>query len=318
MKFPLIFGHRGARYSAPENSIPSFENALKFGADGVELDVHLTKDGKLVVIHDSTLKRINGSNMLIRDLTFEDIKKLNIAHLIKEGAEKLNLVVRVFKTDKPEQFFVEVLNEDKNKRYLYLVKASKEGVNSFKKLIFPKRGALVSEKEIKLVSKGQELPFDKTPIPELSEALYVLKGKKVNIEIKRGEAFYNGIIDLLVKETESFGYDNILFSSFNYDTVKEMKRRYPFLHVNRLYEIPKNPLKAANGTDGVNPLFLLISKKSILKLHKNGKTVYPWVVNRAKSIVRFMLQETDGIITDRPYYAVRIREELKDLLNEVL
>ncbi len=318
MNFPLIFGHRGARYSAPENSVPSFENALKFGADGVELDVHLTKDKKLVVIHDSTLRRIDGSNTLIRDLTLGDIKKLNVSHLIKKGAEKLSIIVRVFKTDKAWQFFVEVVNEDKNKRYLYLIKANKNGVSSFKKLIFPKRGMLVSEKEIKLVSKGQELPFDKTPIPELSEALYVLKGKKVNIEIKRGEAFYNGIIDLLVKETESFGYDDILFSSFNYDTVKEMKRRYPFLHVNRLYEIPKNPLKAANHVDGVNPLFILVSEKSILKLHKNGKTVYPWVVNHAKSIVRFMLQEADGIITDRPYYAARIREELKDLLNEVL
>ena len=48
----LIFGHRGARGHAPENTMSSFQTALEMGADGIELDVQLTKDGKVMVCHD--------------------------------------------------------------------------------------------------------------------------------------------------------------------------------------------------------------------------------------------------------------------------
>jgi len=52
---PLVIGHRGASADAPENTIAAFELALEQGADGIELDVHLTADGQPVVIHDFTL-----------------------------------------------------------------------------------------------------------------------------------------------------------------------------------------------------------------------------------------------------------------------
>ena len=55
--FPLIIGHRGAAAVAPENTLVSFERALKDGADGIEFDVRLAKDGVPVVIHDATLLR---------------------------------------------------------------------------------------------------------------------------------------------------------------------------------------------------------------------------------------------------------------------
>jgi glycerophosphoryl diester phosphodiesterase len=49
---PAIFAHRGARIAAPENTLPAFQAALDMHADGVELDVHCSKDGQLMVIHD--------------------------------------------------------------------------------------------------------------------------------------------------------------------------------------------------------------------------------------------------------------------------
>jgi glycerophosphoryl diester phosphodiesterase len=54
---PLLFAHRGASLHAPENTLPAFELGARSGADVLELDVHLTKDGKIVVIHDATLER---------------------------------------------------------------------------------------------------------------------------------------------------------------------------------------------------------------------------------------------------------------------
>ena len=51
-KYPLIWGHRGASGYAPENTLPAFKMAADMGADGVELDIQMTKDGEIVVCHD--------------------------------------------------------------------------------------------------------------------------------------------------------------------------------------------------------------------------------------------------------------------------
>jgi len=53
----LIYGHRGAKGEAPENTLASFQHCLKLGVQRCELDLHLSRDGELMVIHDSTLKR---------------------------------------------------------------------------------------------------------------------------------------------------------------------------------------------------------------------------------------------------------------------
>ena len=57
---PLIIAHRGDVSKAPENTIPAFLSAHGRGADGIELDVRLTRDGQLVVYHDRSLRRIGG------------------------------------------------------------------------------------------------------------------------------------------------------------------------------------------------------------------------------------------------------------------
>ncbi|MDQ3754751.1 MAG: glycerophosphodiester phosphodiesterase, partial [Acidobacteriota bacterium] len=54
---PLIIGHRGASAVAPENTLGAFARALDDGADGIEFDVRLARDGVPIVIHDATLKR---------------------------------------------------------------------------------------------------------------------------------------------------------------------------------------------------------------------------------------------------------------------
>ncbi|HDP37306.1 MAG TPA: glycerophosphodiester phosphodiesterase, partial [Candidatus Atribacteria bacterium] len=86
---PLIIGHRGAKGIAPENSLSGFKKAVELGIDGVELDVHLTKDGKLVVIHDIDLKRLTGIKIPIKQFTFEELKKYDISELFTKNQEKI-------------------------------------------------------------------------------------------------------------------------------------------------------------------------------------------------------------------------------------
>lgn len=73
----LVLAHRGRHGSGvKENTIEAFASALDSGADGVELDVHATRDGRLVVSHDPDLKRVYGVEGRIRGLTFEQIRDL--------------------------------------------------------------------------------------------------------------------------------------------------------------------------------------------------------------------------------------------------
>jgi glycerophosphoryl diester phosphodiesterase len=75
---PLVIAHRGASADAPESTIAAFELALEQGADGIQLDLHLSRDGELVVIHDFTLERTSDGAGAVRALTVRELKRLDI------------------------------------------------------------------------------------------------------------------------------------------------------------------------------------------------------------------------------------------------
>lgn len=75
---PLIIGHRGASAHAPENTLAAFQLALDVGADGVEFDVQLAKDGVPVVIHDSILERTALRPERVAELTSKQLGKIDI------------------------------------------------------------------------------------------------------------------------------------------------------------------------------------------------------------------------------------------------
>ena len=72
----LKIGHRGARAYEPENTLSSFRKAVELGANAVELDVRKTKDGKLVVIHNSDVNKTTNGEGAVNELTLEQIQKL--------------------------------------------------------------------------------------------------------------------------------------------------------------------------------------------------------------------------------------------------
>ena len=73
-----ICAHRGMLKQKTENTISSFKEAMKYDIDSIELDVHLTKDKKLVVFHDFTLERMCNINEYIAELTYNEIKNIKI------------------------------------------------------------------------------------------------------------------------------------------------------------------------------------------------------------------------------------------------
>lgn len=73
-----IIGHRGAAGLELENSRSSIKKAKELGVDGIEIDVHLTKDGHLVLCHDADLSRVSSSNAKISSLTLAELKKIKL------------------------------------------------------------------------------------------------------------------------------------------------------------------------------------------------------------------------------------------------
>jgi len=86
MPVPLIIGHRGASAVAPENTVAAFRKAIAVGADGIEFDVRLTKDGVPVVIHDSTLRRTASLNQRIADLSWQELSNVDVGSWFKPGS----------------------------------------------------------------------------------------------------------------------------------------------------------------------------------------------------------------------------------------
>jgi glycerophosphoryl diester phosphodiesterase len=74
---PILLAHRGDLANAPENTLPSFRQAIQKGADGVELDAKLTADGHVIVIHDSTVDRTTDGTGKVASFTLEAIRKLD-------------------------------------------------------------------------------------------------------------------------------------------------------------------------------------------------------------------------------------------------
>ncbi len=85
------FGHRGFSGKYPENTMLAFQKAYEAGADGVELDVQLTKDGEVVVIHDETVDRTTDGTGCVRDLTLEQIRSLDASYIYRGKIPKVQI-----------------------------------------------------------------------------------------------------------------------------------------------------------------------------------------------------------------------------------
>jgi glycerophosphoryl diester phosphodiesterase len=101
---PLLGGHRGNPAEHPENTMRSFRSAIAAGCDLIECDVHLSSDGRLVVIHDHTLERTTNGTGLVRDHTASELRKLDAGDgdkipLLQEVVElalgKVGLVIEI-------------------------------------------------------------------------------------------------------------------------------------------------------------------------------------------------------------------------------
>jgi len=97
---PILLAHRGDKLHAPENTLPAFKQAIEKGADGVELDVKLTADRHVIVLHDSTVDRTTDGKGRAASMTLEALRQLDAGRWFdkKFSGAKIPLIEEVFET----------------------------------------------------------------------------------------------------------------------------------------------------------------------------------------------------------------------------
>jgi glycerophosphoryl diester phosphodiesterase len=85
----LFLSHRGESDSAPENTVAAFALAMELDSDGIELDIRMTADNRIVCVHDESLKRVAGVDMRIADHTYQELCAVHPVPLISEALEIL-------------------------------------------------------------------------------------------------------------------------------------------------------------------------------------------------------------------------------------
>ncbi len=109
MNKTLVWAHRGASGYAPENTMEAFEKAVDMKADGIELDVQMTKDGQLVILHDETVNRVSNGTGFVKDYTYEELSKLNVNKKFPEyGKVKIPTLDEVYMLIKNTDLMINV------------------------------------------------------------------------------------------------------------------------------------------------------------------------------------------------------------------
>lgn len=109
MKRIHVWAHRGASGYAPENTLVAFQKAIDLKADGIELDVQMTKDGQLVILHDETVNRVSYGKGWVKSYTFENIRKLNVNKKFPEyGTVRIPTLEEVYLLMKDTELMINV------------------------------------------------------------------------------------------------------------------------------------------------------------------------------------------------------------------
>ncbi len=141
-KMPWVVGHRGAMGHAPENTMTSFEAAINLGADMLEFDVRLTKDGIPVVVHDANLDRTSNKSLNLTDLAADDLGELDAGswfdlRFAGERIPRLSTLLKWAHNKKNKagdliSFFVELKVDGDERRREMLIQAVMKELKEFK------------------------------------------------------------------------------------------------------------------------------------------------------------------------------------------
>jgi glycerophosphoryl diester phosphodiesterase len=190
MAVPLIIAHRGDSGARPENTLSAFKQAISVGADLVEMDVQLTKDGHVVVLHDVTVNRTTDGTGSVRELTLAELKKLDAGYPSRfQGAFKGERIPTLGEA-------LEVLRGKK------------------KALIEIKRESVTADEdngiEAKVMAEIDRLRMAKEVVVISFERKSLVRCQKLNADVRRGLIYHQAEIPAALAAVKEIGSDLLL------------------------------------------------------------------------------------------------------------
>ena len=195
-----IFAHRGYSGKYPENTMIAFKKALECGVDGIELDVQLTKDGEVVIIHDETIDRTTTGKGFVIDYTYEELEKFDASFKFKDlGFNKIPTLREYFQLVKDYDIVTNV--------------ELKTGINEY---------LGIEEKVWELI---KEYNLEEKVIISSFNHFSVMRMKKIAPQLKYGFLSEDWIIDA-GKYTHSHGVQcyHPRFNNLVPNVIKELKK----------------------------------------------------------------------------------------------
>lgn len=249
---PLVFAHRGGRALAPENTIPAFDAGLAAGADGLELDVHLSSDGEVVVCHDPTLDRTTDAAGPVAAHSAAELAAVNATGRFGVDLEQVWTGIRA-------------------------------------------------------------------GIPTLREVLGRYPDVPVIIEIKAATPEAATAVVDVVREARAM--DRVCVGSFSLIAVDAVRRHEPRIATSASRS--EGQLALYRSWAGLSPgqvpyrafqvpeqagRLRVVTPRFLRAVHRANLALQVWTVNEAADMRRLYDWGVDGIITDRPDLAVRVRK----------
>lgn len=271
-KFDLQ-GHRGARGLAPENTLHAFQKALELGVNTLELDVVVTKDNQIVVSHEPWINADICLNIEGKNIEKADEKSFNIYQMTYDEVKAFDCGSK-FNPAFPEQE-LESAYKPLLKEVLHM--ADSVGKNHGKKIKY--------NIELKSLPEGDDLFH-----PQPAE-------------------FVKLVMDVLQKETK---LKRVNLQSFDFRILRELHETYPEVELAALvyntdFEIALSEL--GFEPEIYSPYFPLVNKQVVKKAHDLGMKVIPWTVNEPEQMKTLLKLGVDGIITDYPDCALKLRKK---------
>ena len=276
--YPVLVAHRGASYTAPESTLPAIKTAIESGIDYIELDVQRTKDGELVIFHDTNLLRLTNAksvfpdkeNYELQNFTLEELKRLNYGawynvrypKKAKDSYSELTIMTlrEVLEFVDPVNTGVGLALELKS-AYLY------EGI----------------EKQIIDILEEKGIFEDKTKAPRILFLSFSPAALKRLSELR----------------AES---PRILLTKRNFVSPR---RWQGWLDITE------------EVADGIGPKGHVSFPWYIGAAHKRGLFVFPYVINRSWQLKIFSWFSADGYVTDRPEMLASFYDRVQKLGESV-
>jgi glycerophosphoryl diester phosphodiesterase len=220
-----IIGHRGASFEAPENTVSSAKLAWEMGADAVEIDIHLTKDKKIIVLHDGSTKRTGDADMAVSVTNSDVLRNVDVGSFKDEkySGEKIPFIEEIIETIPPKGLlFVEIkcgpevlpylkdiINNSGRKSRIVIIGFNLETMAESKK-VMPDIPTYWLRGTVKDEETEEYLPHD-------PDWIFIAKGKKLD----GLNLHYAGITEDFIKSGKEEGLG---IYAWTVDSVNEAKR----------------------------------------------------------------------------------------------